>query len=325
MFLVALITFLSWMNAAALKPLGPTIRIGANLHRCESPVNAVVLRVDSCEWLASGLWAASQTRGRDCRCHCEDLHHYPHSVDQQFQGGRHHGRPSTSSNSSLLTASVITFAAISPTLRLWKCASIASHPSRSCDSGSSMIRSRPRYCIRSANFARWSGIVGSSLDCCGGRPLLGLGRRKLIPSREQVTCSEPSVTPIVSAICSRLKPRSTRFLMCWSRSGVNLIGRPLAAVSGTADPLASNIGTLPSCLAREASGSGVRLRSPSKGTIFAHDGALPDGSSQGHGYGVSSEMVHHDAWPPVASFGATGEIQKNREAGVYSASRRRRF
>src|SRR5262245_25915410 len=79
----------------------------------------------------------------------EDLHHYPHSVDHQFQGGRHHGRPSTSSNWSLLTASVITFAAISPTLRLWKCASIASHPSRSCDSGSSMIRSRPRYCIRS--------------------------------------------------------------------------------------------------------------------------------------------------------------------------------
>src|SRR6516165_7716537 len=33
----------------------------------------------------------------------EDLHHYPHSVDQQFQGGRHHGRPSTSSNRSLLT------------------------------------------------------------------------------------------------------------------------------------------------------------------------------------------------------------------------------
>jgi hypothetical protein len=34
--------------------------------------------------------------------------------------------------------------------------------------------------------------------------LLGLGRRKLIPSREQVACSEPSVTPILSAICSRL-------------------------------------------------------------------------------------------------------------------------
>src|SRR6516162_6299229 len=185
----------------------------------------------------------------------EDLHHYPHSVDQQFQGGRHHGRPSTSSNRSLLTASVITFAAISPTLRLWKCASITSHPSRSCDSGSSMICSRPRYCIRSANFARCSGIVGSSLDCCGGRPVLGLGRRKLIPSREQVTCSEPSVTPIVSAICSRLKPRSTSFLICWSRSGVNLIGRPLAAVGGTADPLASNIGTVPSCL----TDSGVRF------------------------------------------------------------------
>src|SRR5262245_23843293 len=293
MFLVALITFLSWMNAAALKPLGPTIRIGANLHRCESPVNAVVLRVDSCEWLASGLWAASQTRGRDCRCHCEDLHHYPHSVDQQFQGGRHHGRPSTSSNSSLLTASVITFAAISPTLRLWKCASIASHPSRSCDSGSSMIRSRPRYCIRSANFARWSGIVGSSLDCCGGRPLLGLGRRKLIPSREQVTCSEPSVTPIVSAICSRLKPRSTRFLMCWSRSGVNLIRRPLVAVSGSVDPL---ISIVPFPLAwperRPAPASGCYCDRLRKEPFLRMTALCQMARSQGHGYGVRSEMVH---------------------------------
>src|SRR5262249_34241748 len=47
----------------------------------------------------------------------EDLHHYPHSVDQRFQSGRHHGRPSTSSNRSLLTASVMSFTAISPMLR----------------------------------------------------------------------------------------------------------------------------------------------------------------------------------------------------------------
>src|SRR5262249_57503994 len=69
-----------------------------------------------------------------------------------------------------------------------------------------MIRSRPRYCIRSANFARCSGIVGSSLDCCGGRPLLGLGDRQLIPSPGQGTCSEPSRTPLLSAICSRPHP-----------------------------------------------------------------------------------------------------------------------
>src|SRR6516165_11390375 len=77
----------------------------------------------------------------------EDLHHYPHSVDQQFLSRRHrsvhaafprtaptlghdgkclpyalerHGRPSTSSNRSLLTASVMSFTAISPMLRFEK-------------------------------------------------------------------------------------------------------------------------------------------------------------------------------------------------------------
>ena len=35
------------------------------------------------------------------------------------------------------------------------------------------------------------------------------GRRRLIPSLEQVTCREPRVTPISSAISSRLFPRST--------------------------------------------------------------------------------------------------------------------
>src|SRR5262249_23186896 len=62
-------------------------------------------------------------------------------------------------------------------------------------------------------------------------PLLSLGRRKLMPCFEHVTCSEPTVTPIVSAICSRLIPRSIRFLICSSRSGVNLIDRPLAFIS----------------------------------------------------------------------------------------------
>jgi hypothetical protein len=60
---------------------------------------------------------------------------------------------------------------------------------------------------------------------------LSLGRFKLMPCLEHVTCSEPTVTPIVSAICSRLIPRSTRFLICSNRSGVNLIDRPLAAIS----------------------------------------------------------------------------------------------
>src|SRR6516162_10873828 len=222
------------------------------LYVKDAVATTVMTRIES-----SGV--TSKFLSPSSRCRGPDLQPNPDGQDDQDdrRDHRRHGKRSSeaphgyTSNGSALTAAVISFTAISPTLRLWKCDWIASRPSWSCDSGSSMICSRPRYCIRSANFARCSGIVGSSLDCCGGRPVLGLGRRKLIPSREQVTCSEPSVTPIVSAICSRLKPRSTSFLICWSRSGVNLIGRPLAAVGGTADPLASNIGTVPSCLARE--------------------------------------------------------------------------
>ena len=47
-----------------------------------------------------------------------------------------------------------------------------------------------------------------------------------MPNLEQVTCSEPTVTPINSAISSRLVPRSTRFLICWICSGVTLICLP---------------------------------------------------------------------------------------------------
>lgn len=43
---------------------------------------------------------------------------------------------------------------------------------------------------------------------------------------EQVTCSEPTVTPINSAISSRLFPRSTRVLICWILAGVNFVGLP---------------------------------------------------------------------------------------------------
>ena len=57
-------------------------------------------------------------------------------------------------------------------------------------------------------------------------PLLKLGRRRLMPNLEQVTCSEPTVAPINSAISSRLFPRSTRFLICWILSGVNLVCLP---------------------------------------------------------------------------------------------------
>jgi len=55
-------------------------------------------------------------------------------------------------------------------------------------------------------------------------PLLKVGRRRLIPNLEQVTCSESTVTPINSAISSRLLLRATRFFICWIRSGVNFTG-----------------------------------------------------------------------------------------------------
>src|SRR5262249_1849287 len=55
----------------------------------------------------------------------------------------------------------------------------------------------------------------------GPVPFLKVGCRRLTPNLEHVTCSEPTVTPINPAISSRLLPRSTRFLICCTRSGVN--------------------------------------------------------------------------------------------------------
>src|SRR5690349_20397638 len=57
-------------------------------------------------------------------------------------------------------------------------------------------------------------------------PVLKVGRRKLTPNLEQVTCREPRVTPISSAISSRLFPLSTRFRICWILSGVNFVCLP---------------------------------------------------------------------------------------------------
>src|SRR6516162_232488 len=61
-------------------------------------------------------------------------------------------------------------------------------------------------------------------------PVLNIGRRKLTPNLEQVTCREPRVTPINSAISSRLFPRSTRFLICWILSGVNFVCLPRGSI-----------------------------------------------------------------------------------------------
>src|SRR5262245_46856159 len=86
-----------------------------------------------------------------------------------------------------------------------------------------------------------SPLLGSSPAIpreCGGSSrrsnparLSAFGRRRLIPNLEQVTCSEPTVTPINSAIFSRLVPCSTRFLICWIRSGVNFFCLPRVRTS----------------------------------------------------------------------------------------------
>jgi hypothetical protein len=101
---------------------------------------------------------------------------------------------------------------------------------------SSVANSRPLYCKMRANFAssgfmsvgsRFSRVETGLLRRSKLTPLFNLGRRKLIPSLEQVTASEPTVTPINAAISSRPVPRSTRFLICRIRSGVNFNGLPL--------------------------------------------------------------------------------------------------
>src|SRR5262249_6523377 len=91
----------------------------------------------------------------------------------------------------------------------------------------------------------WACSTGADCEFCSGRslvncnitpllaprrskpvPLLNIGRRRLTPNLEQVTCREPRVTPINSAISSRLFPLSTRFRICWILSGVNFVCLP---------------------------------------------------------------------------------------------------
>src|SRR5262249_59311150 len=65
----------------------------------------------------------------------------------------------------------------------------------------------------------WSSIGGDALTATGrgrgGRAMKSgdRGRRRLMPRREQVTWSDPTVTSMISAISSRVFPRSTRFLI----------------------------------------------------------------------------------------------------------------
>src|SRR5262245_38481520 len=105
----------------------------------------------------------------------------------------------------------------------WAC---STGPDREFCSGRSLL-----HCSNALSPPRL-GLVGETPPERGSSrrtkpaPVLKVGRRKLMPYLEQVTCSEPTVTPINSAISSRLLPRSTRFLICCILSGVNLICLP---------------------------------------------------------------------------------------------------
>ena len=103
----------------------------------------------------------------------------------------------------------------------------------------------PELNPESFTIALWARSTGADCEFCSGRslvncnitpllaprrskpvPVLNIGRRRLTPNLEQVTCREPRVTPINSAISSRLFPLSTRFLICWILSGVNFVCLP---------------------------------------------------------------------------------------------------
>src|SRR5215510_12842321 len=107
-----------------------------------------------------------------------------------------------------------------------------------------LVRS-PLYFILRAKFAKpissvlarsscgvvaWGCSTGPDCEFCGDCPFIG---------GNGTSCREPTVTPINSAISSRLFPRSTRFLICWSLSGVNCLPRRLAFVIVMAAPFGS--------------------------------------------------------------------------------------
>src|ERR1700730_10620021 len=130
----------------------------------------------------------------------------------------------------------------SPMLMSRTCASNASCVIMSWVSGNSVVRSSPLYCILSTKFATPTPFVLTRSWYGRGCPFIGRNgtlppplrvaefgtsrRRKLIPHLEQVTCREPTVTPINSEISTRLFPCSTRFLICWTFSEVNFVGLP---------------------------------------------------------------------------------------------------
>jgi hypothetical protein len=72
----------------------------------------------------------------------------------------------------------------------------------------------PWWCI-----AAWACFTGAAVALSPRRR----APRKLMPSLEEVTCNDPTLTPISSAISSRLFPLSTKFLICLTASGVNVV------------------------------------------------------------------------------------------------------
>jgi hypothetical protein len=92
-------------------------------------------------------------------------------------------------------------------------------------SGNSDDCSLPLYRTQTLNLAMFADGGTRVAARRGTSPVRDLGFRRLIPSLEQVTFNVPTVTPIRVAISSQLVPRATRSLICWTRSGVNLLGR----------------------------------------------------------------------------------------------------
>jgi hypothetical protein len=72
-----------------------------------------------------------------------------------------------------------------------------------------------------------AGIVLPLTSSVWCEPLDNIIRRKLMPSLEHVTWSDPTVTPTRLAISSRLIPAATESLICSITCGVNLTRLPL--------------------------------------------------------------------------------------------------
>src|SRR6516165_1965705 len=136
--------------------------------------------------------------------------------------------------------------------------------------GISVVRSLPWYLIVIANLvkgaARAAGCDTSFCSCtCATptepsltsavwrEPLDKIIRRKLIPSLEHVTWSDPTVTPSRLAISSRLSPSATSSLIFSIACGVNLTRLPLADELAFVIVMAAPFGSRPVVVANRYS------------------------------------------------------------------------